>query len=162
MGHNATSLAELTKAIADRGLWKEFEKARDKLIASDIPADEANRIAASDMVHNGTVSGPSDRVMPSDFDGSGRTSMLADVEWVYNHLAFAVDDLDRSKCPSAGAWQLLLWVKADNQSEFYKSFVPKLLPTRAQLDDHDPFKDDGTEDVDQIDRVRRMAVVDDE
>jgi hypothetical protein len=69
------------------------------------------------------------------------------VEWVANHLA--VRNVRPADAPCSMAWAMLHWVRdpynPKNMSDFFNNVLPKLLPSKKQLDDEDRFKDDGRE-----------------
>ena len=85
-------------------------------------------------------------VRPSDFAGKPGSTLKKDVEWVYQMLAFEVDDLDPKDAPSPGAWNLLRRTKGDggNQNYFFKDLVAKLLPSRTTLEMEERRRDDGS------------------
>ena len=66
------------------------------------------------------------------------------VEWVFE--SFTVRDVTAEDAPSAGAWALLKWARSTptNQSDFYKSFSSKMLPSRQQLDQEERKSDDAS------------------
>ena len=66
------------------------------------------------------------------------------VEWVFESVT--VRDVTAEDAPSAGAWALLKWARSTptNQSDFYKSFSSKMLPSRQQLDQEERKSDDAS------------------
>ena len=79
------------------------------------------------------------------------------ISWVARNLV--VLDVRPEECVSPEAWGLLLWVRegGTNESEFWRSIYPKLLPSRTQLDAQDRFKDDGRRLLTLIDEVEAMS-----
>ena len=75
------------------------------------------------------------------------------VEWVFQHLY--VDGVMPADAPSAGAWGLLCFARAnaDNESELIQMWS-KLLPTKAELERGDKQQDDGRDVIDTIHRIR--------
>jgi len=61
----------------------------------------------------------------------------ADARWVYNNLALDLVDVPTKTAPSRGAVALLKWVKDSpaNEADFFKNIWPKLIPTKAALDE---------------------------
>lgn len=92
------------------------------------------------------------------FSEKAESSIRDDVQWVYDNLDVrepAVED-----CPSAGAWALLNWVRSNrmyNQTEFYKSFVARLLPTRSDLVREEAHEDDGSSVDDTLRKLQRVS-----
>jgi hypothetical protein len=65
--------------------------------------------------------------------GKRRVSIRRDIEWVYCRL----DGTDEpQRAPSAGARALLKWARA-NTDEFVQTFLPKMLPTKREMEAED-------------------------
>jgi hypothetical protein len=63
-----------------------------------------------------------------------KINVRRDAEWTYN--ALSIDDVSLEDAPSPGAFALWDWARTDDRTrqEFFKAFVPKLLPKKRQLD----------------------------
>jgi len=90
-----------------------------------------------------------------------------DVEWVYANmgvksLAFTKKRLE-ADAPSPGAYGLWAWaVKSPaNESEFYRNFLAKLLPSKSQIDTDDARFDDGSSVEDTCKAILREIEVED-
>lgn len=74
-----------------------------------------------------------------------KTTVRRSMDWVFENID--VTDVTKEDAPSAGAWALLKWVRRSpaNQSDFYKNFSAKMLPSRQQLDHEERKTDDGSD-----------------
>ena len=90
-----------------------------------------------------------------DFEGKSRSTLRKDIEWVYQH--FAMTGLEPEDAPSPGAWGLLVWVRESksNRSEFFKSLVAKLIPSRQAFDRDERELDESRDLLGTIGRLRR-------
>lgn len=69
------------------------------------------------------------------------------IEWVAQKIA--ISDVKPEHAPSSEAWGLLQWVQRSdtNESEFWRSIYPKLLPSRSQMESVDrPLEQDEEDD----------------
>lgn len=68
-------------------------------------------------------------------------------EWVAGNIANIDVQPESSPCPDA--WALLHWVRnpscPENERHFWTQIWPKILPSRAELNNQDRFRDDGKE-----------------
>lgn len=148
------SKAELMDRLRREGRWEAFVRRREELKASGTSAGDAWRMAAAEFPPpaapasadpDGTAEPPPDL---SCLCGKSGVSMLEAVQWVFDHLdAPWVQPVD---APSAGAWSLRDWARRHpgNRAEFYTTFVPKMLPTRQQLEKQaEPDGDDYDEEA---------------
>ena len=85
---------------------------------------------------------PHDGLDMSVFDGRS-AAITKCIEWVAETLA--LDDVDPATAPSALAWGMRSWARSTSQTtdEFWKSFVAKLVPSRANLEADEARHDDG-------------------
>lgn len=83
----------------------------------------------------------------------GRVDIREVVEWVFAHIGEA--GVKKEDEPCAGAYQLLQRVESGvkMQDWFYSQMFVKLLPTRAQVEGDDRFRDTGQSVMDFIDRI---------
>jgi hypothetical protein len=146
---------DIKKRLTAGGQWPAFVKRRQELAAEGeaparayvlalaeidgIPAPPEQRAAPVRMSATGLkgaegalLSFPVSREM---FSGKKESTARADLEFVYNSID--LEDVEPEDAPSAGAWGLLCRVRAlpALQVEFYTSMWPKLLPSRASLEE---------------------------
>ncbi len=77
-----------------------------------------------------------------EFDGWSRADLPMDIIWVYQNMK--VTGVKPEDAPSSGAWALLEWArKPANMRDFYKDFLSRMLPTRAEVDREWQHADDG-------------------
>lgn len=71
----------------------------------------------------------------SDFAGKKQIGAFDVVCWVAENMA--LDDVGVSDCPSSTAWGMLQQCRTNPmyRFEFWKTIYPKLLPSRAQIED---------------------------
>lgn len=71
----------------------------------------------------------------SDFAGKKQIGAFEVVCWVAENMA--LDDVGVSDCPSSTAWGMLQQCRTNPmyRFEFWKTIYPKLLPSRAQIED---------------------------
>ncbi len=87
----------------------------------------------------------------------GDCSEVESIRWVANNISRM--DVDSSACPSAIAWTLLLECRDSPafRVEFLTKMWPKLLPTKAQMENDDgPAELDGQATMDLIDRIAKV------
>lgn len=65
------------------------------------------------------------------------------IKWVSENISRRA--LIESDAPSAIAWNMHQWAKRDNRNEavFFKDLFTRMLPTKAQMEQMERFKDDG-------------------
>ncbi|HUV64992.1 MAG TPA: hypothetical protein VMW24_13925 [Sedimentisphaerales bacterium] len=75
-------------------------------------------------------------------DAGRPVSIRKIIYWVFNSLDSKVVNEDDAPC--AGAWSMLQWAKKDSDSRdlFFKSYVVKLLPSKAQMEAEEAQADD--------------------
>lgn len=157
--------------LQEHGFWNWFKERREQIIveqtvsryqAGKLAMEEIQAGKAGDTMKHSGVPRPhrtlsvskekaqdvpvlnKDAVSKDDFAGKAEPSIREVAEWVFDNID--MKDVQASDAPSAGAWSLLRWVqknKASNQSEFYRTFSAKLLPSRQQLEVEGRFVDDG-------------------
>ena len=78
-------------------------------------------------------------------EAEGRKAPMLEVyEWVFNHVLVPWEDIKPEEVPSTGAVGLLKHAKdEDCQAQFYQQAMPRLLPSRSQLEQAEAFSDDG-------------------
>lgn len=79
--------------------------------------------------------------------------LIDDWGWVYNNLA--IEDIQPSDAPNPGAYKYLKWVqeKSENMVDFYKTVLPKIAPTRSQIENMNKRNDDGRSNTDLLSRL---------
>ncbi len=82
-----------------------------------------------------------------------RVDLIRDWTWVYNHLD--IMGVVPEDAPSPGAYGNLLWVQKNekNREDFFVKILPKLAPSRSQIEDADKFSDDGRANFKLLDRL---------
>lgn len=82
-----------------------------------------------------------------------RVDLIRDWTWVYNHLD--IMGVVPEDAPSPGAYGNLLWVQKNekNREDFFVKILPKLAPSRSQMEDADKFDDDGRTNFKLLDRL---------
>lgn len=86
---------------------------------------------------------------------SKKCSTREAVTWVAEMME--VRDLMPEDAPSGAAWGMYVWVNQslDNAATFWASVFPRMLPSRAQLEEQDRgLKDDGSSTIDLISRLQ--------
>jgi len=167
---------DIKKRLTASGRWGAFLALRQKLVAEGeaparayvlalaeidgIPAPPEQRAAPVRMSATGLkgaegalLSFPVSREM---FSGKPESTARADLEFVYNSRD--LEDVEPEDAPSAGAWGLLCGVRAlpALQVEFYTSMWPKLLPSRASLEDTP--KDTTSDVIGLIDEIKKATL----
>lgn len=80
---------------------------------------------------------------------------IAEIRWAKDKRFVEIAGIKAADVPSPGALLFLEIAKADPRG-FLEKFAVKLLPTRAQLDSDETFRDDGREIVATIDHIARV------
>ena len=133
----------------------------------DVPADV--RSGSSSKPAEPTVkTGGSDYaelppVQSSDFEG--RVANEVDViRWVAANME--IQDPNPADCPSSSAWGLLAHCRSSNvaRSEFWKQTYPKLLPSRAKMEEQQEVDNEGkaAEVIEDLLRFRTESESDEE
>jgi hypothetical protein len=79
-----------------------------------------------------------------------------EVAWAQQHLEVPWPQIDKKLVPSAMAVALLKWAK-ENKGEFITSIYKSQLPTRKQVEQQARMEDDGSELIQLIDKLERLA-----
>ena len=90
-------------------------------------------------------------------DVRGKTvSPLKAIRWVFVHLD--VVDVNAADAPP-GAWSLLCWARqsADTRKEFYKTYVPRMLPARTEIERDESRRNAATDLTATIEKLQRFA-----
>lgn len=144
------------KRLQAAGVWKDFLADRKALMAehpkwaahqidvvmtekyADVEAPEG---PDGERIENAADGEAEDTIDPTP-DGPQKQFRREDVEWVYQNLD---TDASRADAPSPGAFGLREWAKKPgNKGEFYRNFLAKLLPSKAQVDADAARIDDGS------------------
>jgi len=170
MGHLTE---ELKAKLREAGLWRQFNVRRDEIAAEQgITKTRANEQAlfeilgpeGGDPIPGAPVpvgekakpkAPPAAKLSKEDYGDLTKVNIREVVMWVFNHAPVA--DVTVKDAPSPGAWDMLTWVRTgrENRTEFYRSFLSKLMPTRTQLDKDAEFDDDGGRVLKDIDKKLR-------
>lgn len=89
----------------------------------------------------------------------GRTCSESEaIRWCFENLA--IEDLKPEDAPSSGAWGLLQECQRSPsfREDFLKTILPKLLPTRQQIETQESFNDDGRDVLDLINKLQASMV----
>lgn len=151
------SKAELVDRLRREGRFAAFKKRREELKAEAIPAKQAWYQAAAEF--------PPPTAPPSVTAGMAvdlhalrdkpKVPVVSAAAWAFEHLdANWVTPVD---APSAGAWSLLHWARSSMaaRSEFYRTFVAKLVPALDEATRHAESDGPSDETIEEI--VRRAS-----
>ena len=95
-------------------------------------------------------------VLREQFSGKKPRNMRERIEWVWGNLDIA--DIKPEDAPDGQSWFLLSWAKtAAGKTEFFRSFVARLLPSKNSAEEEDKFFDDGRRVLEIIERVERES-----
>ena len=74
-------------------------------------------------------------------------NMRTEIYWCYQNIGTPVDDIDRDSVPSSGAVNHLKHIRSDDAriDSFYANMVPRIMPTKAELEEQQRLGDDGAE-----------------
>ncbi len=167
------------------GEWPDFLKRRDYLMSTGVPEGAAwttalLEITKTPALPTGTRNpaytpaanrksneraellkqAESDRVPGTTFSGKTASSIEV-IEWVAANIA--ITDPDPKKAPNSEAWGLLQWVRRDqqNEGEFWRQIYPKLMPTKSEMKKSQGEKENESDVIDLIGRVK-AAIISDE
>ena len=118
--------------------------------------DEMLDYAPNDLAGDNLPDDQEDEALVFDF-GDRDCSEVDSIRWVANNISRS--GVMPEDCPSAVGWTLMLECRTSNafRNEFLTKMWPKLLPSRAQLDNADNVSVmDGQSTVDLIDRIAKV------
>lgn len=162
-----------------KGLWDVFKRRREELKGKGVDPREAWEQAAREIVYNpeyvpalgradDDVAENPPETPPGESAGSpggedeipqemidralkDPVDMRETIQFVFQTLA--VPNLKPKDAPSLAAWEMWNWARnRGGQGEFYRSYVPKLLPTKID-DAATAMKDDGRKQIDLADKL---------
>lgn len=155
------SKAQLTDRLRREGRWDAFVRRREALKDQGTPAAEAWKIAAAEFGEPVKPASPETDACSSTPDLTvlrGKTApILEAVRWTFEHLdATWVTPAD---APSAGAWSLResARINPGTRAEFYRTFVPRMLPTRQQIDREEEMQANDEPVLEMIAACRKAA-----
>jgi len=128
-----------TPKMVESGVKWMNDKAEQAGSPSGPPKKQRGRPPIHDGVTNATRYVRRER---GRMEGMRPVNIRKVILWVFNsldsELVFARD------APCAGAWSMLQWAKkdADSRDLFFKNYVVKLLPSRAQMETEEAQADD--------------------
>jgi len=143
------------------------DKGNDKSVAAipppPIPTDEQLEVLAQS---NAVINTPKHisgngwnkpaPVLREQFAGKKPRNMRERIEWVWGNLDIV--DIKPEDAPDSQSWFLLSWAKtAAGKTEFCRSFVARLLPSKNSAEEEDKFFDDGRRVLEIIERVERES-----
>lgn len=135
-----------TKRI-ERGLAKEIDEAQ----AREHAEAEAREAEVEETHWQRMAEHVADKEAPE----------LEAIRWAGANITTNIKRINRDEIPSPLAVNLLRWIRASaaNEANFFNNYVPKLLPDRKSLEqDASAMKDDGSEILGAIDRVREARL----
>ncbi|MBN1460885.1 MAG: hypothetical protein JXA57_15235 [Armatimonadetes bacterium] len=151
--------------LEDRGAWRRFCAIRDEFRKRGVVGDPAaaalaqvrKEFSSSSADGAGPVgalgaAGSAPLIVPATFADRAPSTPLKDAQWVYGALGYRASDVDLTTAPSPGAVALLRWAR-DNQGTFFRDIWAKLLPSRSALEDEIRRHDDGSKQLELLDRV---------
>jgi hypothetical protein len=144
--------------------WTKFCALKSKLQTGGLGHKEAYAQAASELLGHDVLSeekAKAEEKAESKLDGlvegarvGGHASTPECVAWVARHML--IKDVAPEKAPSSEAWSMLCWARRNNQNEaqFWGQIYTKLLPSKAQLETEQRYRDDGRKVLEVIDKLR--------
>ena len=138
--------------------WTKFCALKSKLQTGGLGHKEAYAQAASELLGHDVLS---EEKAESKLDGlvegarvGGHASTPECVAWVARHML--IKDVAPEQAPSSEAWSMLCWARRNNQNEaqFWGQIYTKLLPSKAQLETEQRYRDDGRKVLEVIDKLR--------
>lgn len=148
------SVAQYTQMLA-----KEFDKGSQYWVPEN---PEAGQHCEGDFppeleLERAVESHHAGRTVPAScFDGKPEITQVASIRWVAEHLY--IQDVAAENCPSMATWSLYQYAKvAGNVAAFFDKIWTKTLPSRADLERMEKFKDDGRKTLDLIEVLRQDA-----
>jgi len=145
-----------TAKDAHRLAAKEFSVASDCAVAStgDFSSSPVSRAGFDAFLSDPAPPPPAEdnngaMICLDTFTGHGDANFRDVVQWVFDHVAFDIDELKQQgvldQAPSSGAVGLLQWAQKSGttQTEFYRTIWAKLIPARSKLDEQEGLRDDG-------------------
>lgn len=135
---------------------EEAEACRSEDLADPNGANDAAGASGSGEGADGES--PPPLLKAADFEEKDHVSFLEQVEWVFDHIE--ISDVKPKDAPSAGAWGWLQLVRNNPavKQGFYNQIVAKLIPSKAQMEMENRFRDDGRKIIALIERVKAASV----
>ena len=108
------------------------------LLAEEVAAKEAESPPKKKRQAPSSDSTDEPPVSPKD-----ERDYRAAIDWVAAHMEDR--EASRENAPSAAAWGMFVWAKESdaNRTKFYTDLLPKVLPTKQQIEREARFHDDG-------------------
>ena len=153
---------ERTERLKKEGRWDAYLDRLEELKGSGISDAKAGKQAKAefapklDFAPRAKAENP-DGLYKSDFAGRPEVSARDVVMWIFDNILIL--DVAAEDAPSAGAWAYLMEIRTSPiiRSEFYRTVYPKLLPSKAQIDNEARYTDDGHKVLGLIERVRKAS-----
>jgi len=157
--------SEFQKRIRDSEHFNSFLVRRDELAGGGMSKRDAYDTARDEFMP--LVTGDAEEPVLSDIELPSlppSTDLRQDLLWIYNNLNGGATIED---CPSSGAWAFYCHVQDSNQlkAKFLEVYLPKILPTKAELERMSRKQDDGAELVTLnafIEKAYKEAIVEQE
>jgi hypothetical protein len=153
----------VTERLRREGRWteasefreQERQRLRQEGMGKEEAKEEAWRLMAERFPHSSTMAPertassdemddypavPSGLVPKEIFAAKPSKELTAAISWVADHICIA--DAAPEDAPGSMAWSLLKFAR-DNPSHFWKDIWTKLLPSKAQIEQQERFRDDG-------------------
>jgi len=92
---------------------------------------------------------------PAPIRGLGSQELAKGVLWAYEHMG----EENPEGAPSAGAYAMWRWAREhpSNMSDFYLTVLPKVMPSKQQVEQDERYADDGRHITQLIEDVERAS-----
>jgi hypothetical protein len=118
-------------------------------------SDESSNASVAKTVLGNGWNKP-DPVLREQFSGKKPRNMRERIEWVWGSLGIV--DIQPEDAPDSQSWFLLSWARTPaGKTEFFRSFVARLLPSKNSAEEEEKFFDDGRRVLEIIERVERES-----
>lgn len=148
---------EFQAQIRDSEYFNDFLTRRDELAHTGMKKTDAYEQAREEFLPLITGDAKPDAHPELSCDLPPSTDLREDMLWVYNNLE---GQPDMDSCPSRGAWSFYKHVQNSNQlkAKFLETYLPKILPSKAELERMTRKQDDGSELVELGEFVAKAYV----
>lgn len=124
--------------LLEEGRWKSYLEDVCRITDQGVSLDEAVKLLRTQykpLAPERVPPAPRPAAPPVERPRRRKAPLREIISWVFDH----VQDLnvEQEEAPTSGAWGLLTWVRSNptNQNTFYGSIWPRILPTKAQLEE---------------------------
>ena len=153
VGYQFHDLAhDVAQIMIDRYLLRR-SKGMDVTVPGPVVSETSLQPGSKEPVAKGGVLKAT--AVKADFTNwDGKIDTINDINWIYNHLAFA--DVKPEDAPSPGAWAHLQYHRSTPAAmdDFFTKVYPRLIPAKGVIQKmQDKFHDDGRTTFDLLDRL---------